>query len=126
MIQSPVQCLGCRKCEEHSNAQMLLPGPRIRQIDSNALMTSAPSVNQKHVTGLQKGSNVPYHGHFVSMKCWNLSEDTPANTLPLTINKIIPVDVEGLFFDVPTNSAQNPPKSLIRVSVHSFGAKEQG
>ena len=58
MIQSPVQCLGCRKCEEHSNAQMLLPCPRIRQINSNALMISAPSVNQKHVTGLQKGSNV--------------------------------------------------------------------
>ena len=54
MIQSPVQCLGCRKCEENSVAQMLLPYPRIRQIDSNALMTSAPSVNQKYVTGLQK------------------------------------------------------------------------
>ena len=89
MIQSPVQCLGCRKSEEHSNVQMLLPSPRIRQIDSNALMTSAPSVNQKHVTGLQKGSNVPYHGYFVSMKCWNLSENTPANTLPLTINKSV-------------------------------------
>ena len=25
MLQSPVQCLGCKKCEEHSNAQMLLP-----------------------------------------------------------------------------------------------------
>ena len=58
MMQSPVQCLGCRKCEEHSNAQMLLPCPHIRQIDSNALMTSALSVNQKHVTALQKGSNV--------------------------------------------------------------------
>ena len=92
MIQSPVQCHGCRTCEEHSNAQMLLPCPRIRQIDSNPLMTSAPSVNQQHVTGLKKGSNVPYHGHFVSMKCWNLSENSPANTVPLTIKKINPVD----------------------------------
>ena len=58
MIQKPVQYLGCRKFKEHSNAQMLLPCPHIRQIDSNALMTSALSVNQKHVTGLQKGSNV--------------------------------------------------------------------
>ena len=54
MIQSPVQCLGCRKSEEHSNAQMLVPCPRIGQIDSNALMTSALSVNQKHVTGPKK------------------------------------------------------------------------
>ena len=27
MIQGPVQCLGCKKYEEHSNAQMLLPCP---------------------------------------------------------------------------------------------------
>ena len=34
--------------------------------------------------------------------------------------------VEGGFSDVPTNPAQISPKSLIRVSVHSFGAKDQG
>ena len=31
----------------------------------------------------------------------------------------------GFLSDVPNNPAQITPKSLIRVSVHSFGAKKQ-
>ena len=31
MIQGPVQCLGLKKYEEHSNAQMLLPCPANKQ-----------------------------------------------------------------------------------------------
>ena len=79
MIQGPAQCLGCKKYEEHSNAQMLLPCPTNKHAGEGQYRTfqiwesDAPPAYYTRVFLVQRGGvgGTSTLGH-TSLGCWTL------------------------------------------------------